>query len=441
MVAPEPGAARKPWYRQLYVWVLAAIALGVGVGLLWPSFGASLEPLGNTFIAAIKMVIAPIVFVTVVTGIASVDSLRRVGRLGVKTLLYFQGATLTAMLLGLVAINVFRPGDGVHADPSRIEVSDSVAGLIDKGEHESWWHFLTDIVPSSMVAPFAEGKVLQVVFIAIMAGIALNAVGEVGEPVVDGLRRVSAVIFKMLGYVMYAAPVGAFGAMAYSVGKFGTGTLAGLGKLILVFYGSAAFFVIVVLGGVGALIRVNIFKLLRYFREELLLVLGTSSSDAVLPRLMTKLERLGVPRDIVGLTVPTGYSFNMDGIAMYLSLAAVFIAQATDTPLSLGMQLALVGVMILTSKGSAGVTGAGFVILAATLSTTGTVPAAGIMLIFGIDKFMSECRALVNFCGNALASLVIARWEGVLDVARVRRRLDGSPDETVARVEPVEVNR
>ncbi|GAA4075324.1 C4-dicarboxylate transporter DctA [Actinomadura miaoliensis] len=423
----HPDDVRRPWHRQLYVWVLAGIAAGVIVGLCWPAFGASLEPVGNMFIAAIKMVVAPVVFVTVITGIAGVDSLRRVGRIGWKALLYFQCATLVAMLLGLISINVFRPGEGMHADPAKIKLTESAAGLVTRGEHQDWWHFVTDIVPSSMVAPFVEGNVLQVVFIAVLTGIALHAVGPVGAPLVDGLSRAGAVIFKMLGYVMYAAPVGAFGAMAYTVGKFGGSTLLGLGKLILVFYGTAAFFIIVVLGAVGLVIRVNIVKLLRYFREELLLVVGTSTTDTVLPRLMTKLENLGVPRDIVGLAVPTGYSFNMDGIAMYLSLAAVFIAQATDTPLSLGAQLALVAVMILTSKGSAGVTGAGFVVLAATLSTTGVVPVAGLMLIFGIDKFMSECRAVTNFCGNAIASLVIARWERALDPARVRRVLNGDP--------------
>ncbi|MGW6054791.1 C4-dicarboxylate transporter DctA [Streptomyces sp. NPDC055189] len=423
--APRP----KPWYKQLYFWVLTAIVAGILTGWLWPSVGVALEPVGTTFVSAIKMLITPIVFLTIVAGIGGVDSLRRVGRVGLKSLLYFQAGTLVALAVGLIAVNLFRPGAGVHAHPGDLQLSGDAAQYVKDGENQSWWHFLTDIVPSSAVGAFAEGKILQVIFFAVLFGIALKAVGPVGAPLVDGINRLSTVVFKILHYIMLAAPVGAFGAMAYTIGKYGISTLTSLGQLIGLFYGTSLFFVVVVLGGVLALLKINVFRLLGHLREEFLIVLGTSSSESVLPRVMSKLEGLGVRRDIVGLTVPTGYSFNLDGSSIYLSLAAVYIAQATDTPLTIGQQLGLLAVMILTSKGSGGITGAGFIALAATLSTVGTVPAAGIMLIFGIDKFMSECRALTNLAGNSVATLVVARWEGVLDTARVNRVLhSGTPE-------------
>lgn len=430
--SPAPALDRpppKPWYRQLYFWVLTAIVCGILTGWLWPEVGVGLEPVGTTFVSAIKMLIAPIVFLTIVGGIGGVDSLRRVGRVGLKSLACFQVGTLVALALGLIAVNVFRPGAGVHADPGELRLAGDAAQYVKDGEGQSWWHFLTDVVPSSAVGAFAEGNILQVIFFSVLFGIALKAVGPTGAPIVEGINRLSTVVFKILHYVMLAAPVGAFGAMAFTIGKYGISTLTSLGRLIGLFYGTSLFFVVVVLGGALALLRISIFRLLHYLREEFLIVLGTSSSESVLPRLMTKLTGLGIRRDIVGLTVPTGYSFNLDGSSIYLSLAAVYIAQATDTPLSLGQQLGLLAVMILTSKGSGGVTGAGFIALAATLSSVGTVPAAGIMLIFGIDKFMSECRALTNLAGNSVATLLVARWEGVLDTARVNRVLrTGTPD-------------
>ncbi|MFB7997623.1 C4-dicarboxylate transporter DctA [Streptomyces sp. NPDC056002] len=426
---PRVTPPSKPWYKQLYFWVLTAIVCGILTGWLWPSVGVALEPVGTTFVSAIKMLITPIVFLTIVAGIGGVESLRRVGRVGLKSLLYFQAGTLAALAVGLIAVNVFQPGAGVHAHPGEIHLSGDAAQYVKDGEGQSWWHFLTDIVPSSAVGAFAEGNILQVIFFAVLFGIALKAVGPLGVPIVDGINRLSAVVFKILHYIMLAAPVGAFGAMSFTIGKYGISTLTSLGQLIGLFYGTSVFFVVVVLGSVLALLRINIFRLLRYLREEFLIVLGTSSSESVLPRLMAKLEGLGVRRDVVGLTVPTGYSFNLDGSSIYLSLAAVYIAQATDTPLGLGQQLGLLAVMILTSKGSGGITGAGFIALAATLSTVGTVPAAGIMLIFGVDKFMSECRALTNLAGNSVATLVVARWEHVLDTARVNRVLHtGTPE-------------
>lgn len=438
MSVPHPAASgestpqrppRKRWFQQLYVWVLTAIVLGVGVGYYFPDLGANLEPLGTMFVSLIKMIIPLVIFMTVVAGIVGVDEMRRVGRVGLKAIVYFEVVTTFALIIGLAAVNIVGPGNGVHAHPSKIKVSGDAAGFIKEGQSDSWWHYITDFVPDSFVGAFATGDVLKVLVIAVLFGFALKAVGPVGQPVADGINRLSVIVFKMLHYIMYAAPIGAFGAMAFTIGKYGIHTLTSLGSLIGLFYGTSVFFVIVVLGAIAAYIRVNIFKLLRYIKEELLVVLGTSSSEAVLPQLMRKLEHAGAPRQVVGLTVPAGYSFNLDGTSIYLTLGALYVAQATDSHLSFGAQLGLIAVLLLTSKGAAGVTGSGFIVLAATLSTTGSVPVAGIMLIFGIDKFMSECRALTNVCGNTLATLVVSRWEGVLDQDRVRRVLNREPVE------------
>ncbi|MFJ9584598.1 C4-dicarboxylate transporter DctA [Streptomyces acidicola] len=416
----------KPWYRQLYVQVLVAIVIGIVLGWRWPDLATSMEPIGTTFITAMKMLIGPIVFLTIIGGIAGVADLRKVGLTGVKALTYFQVGTIIAMVTGLVAINIFRLGDGVHADPSTLDTSGDAGDYIAKGEHQHWWEFLTHIVPDSFFGPFVDGDILQVIFLAVIFGVAIKSVGKVGEPVVAGVNRLTEVVFKVLSFVMKAAPLGAFGAMAYAIGKFGLSTLTSLGSLILLFYVTSALFVVVVLGGVlAAYVKLNIFQLFRYFKEELLLILGTSTAEPALPGLMRKLQHMGVERSTVGLVVPTGYSFNLDGAAIYLSLATLYIAQATDTPLTVTQQLGLLAVMLLTSKGAAGVAGGGFIALTATLSTVGTVPAAGIMLVFGIDKFMSECRALVNFSGNAVATLFVARWENTLDLARARAVLSG----------------
>ncbi|HEU0104199.1 MAG TPA: C4-dicarboxylate transporter DctA [Mycobacteriales bacterium] len=420
--APPAPTGRIKVTQQLYFWVLLAILAGVIVGGVAPGVGESLRPLGDTFVNAIKMVITPIIFCTVVAGIAGVADLRGVGRIGGKALIYFEAVTTIALLLGLVVMNVFKPGVGVNAEVP--EVSSTVAEYVKEAESQSAWHLLTDVVPSSVVGAFAEGDILQVLFFAVLFGIAIKALGPAGVPIARGIDNLALVIFRVLKYVMYAAPIGAFGAMAFTVGRYGLDTLTSLGKLIAIFYGTSLFFVLVVLGTIGLLVGVNIFKLLRYIRDELLIVLGTSSSETVLPVLMRKLEHLGAPRPVVGLTVPTGYSFNLDGTCIYLTLAALYIAQATNTPLSLAGQLGIVAVLLLTSKGAAGVTGSGFIVLAATLSST-TIPVAGIMLVFGIDKFMSECRALTNVCGNTMATIVVARWEGVLDLDRTRRVLAG----------------
>ncbi|MFJ4283944.1 C4-dicarboxylate transporter DctA [Streptomyces massasporeus] len=416
----------KPWYRQLYVQVLVAIVAGIVLGWRWPDVGTAMEPVGTTFVTAMKMLIGPIVFLTVIGGIAGVADLRKVGRTGVKALAYFQVGTIVAMAAGLVAINLFPLGEGVHADVGELDTSGDAGQYIDRGEHQHWWQFLTHLVPDSFFGAFVEGDILQVIFLAVLFGIALNMVGKSGEPIIASVNRLTEVVFKVLGFVMKAAPLGAFGAMAFAIGKFGLSTLTSLGSLILLFYITSILFVVVVLGAVlAAYVKLNIFQLLRYFKEELLLVLGTSTAEPALPGLMRKLQFMGVDRPTVGLVVPTGYSFNLDGAAIYLSLATLYIAQATDTPLSAGQQLGLLAVMLLTSKGAAGVAGGGFIALTATLSTVGHVPAAGIMLVFGIDKFMSECRAVVNFCGNAVATLFVARWENGLNLERARRVLAG----------------
>ncbi|MGC9441488.1 C4-dicarboxylate transporter DctA [Streptomyces sp. WG5] len=428
----------KPWYRQLYVQVLVAIVVGIVLGWRWPDLGTSMEPIGTTFVTAMKMLIGPIVFLTIIGGIAGVADLKKVGRTGVKALAYFQIGTIVAMAAGLMAINLFPLGEGVHADVGELDTSGDAGQYIEKGEHQHWWEFLTNLVPDSFFGAFVDGDILQVIFLAVLFGIALKMVGKAGEPIIASVNRLTEVVFKVLAFVMKAAPLGAFGAMAFAIGKFGLSTLTSLGSLILLFYVTSILFVVVVLGTVlAAYVKLNIFQLLRYFKEELLLVLGTSTAEPALPGLMRKLQFMGVDRPTVGLVVPTGYSFNLDGAAIYLSLATLYIAQATDTPLSAGQQLGLLAVMLLTSKGAAGVAGGGFIALTATLSTVGHVPAAGIMLVFGIDKFMSECRAIVNFCGNAVATLFVARWENGLDVERARRVLAGQPVEELPEPEAV----
>ena len=411
-----PAAAKKTrWYRQLYLQVLVAIVLGVIVGTAWPSLGVAMEPIGTTFVTLMKMLIGPIVFLTIVGGIASVADLKKVGLTGIKALTYFQLGTIIAMIMGLVAINIFRLGDGVNADASRLKTTGDVGSLVEAGEHTHWWDFLLRIVPDSVVGPFAEGEILQIIFLAVIFGVALNAVGSIGAPVLEGVERLTAVVFKVLAFIMKAAPLGAFGAMAFAIGSFGISTLTSLGSLIGLFYATSALFVIGVLGSVMLFLKLNIFHLLRYLREELLLIFGTSTAEPALPGLMRKMEHAGVEKSTVGLVVPTGYSFNLDGAAIYLSLAAVYLAQATGTDLTLGQQLGLMAVMLLTSKGAAGVTGSGFVALVATLAVFPTLPVAGVALIVGIDRFMSEARALTSTMSNIVASVVVSKWEKAVD--------------------------
>jgi aerobic C4-dicarboxylate transport protein len=423
--APPP--AHSPWYRKLYFWVLLGIAAGVAVGAAWPGTGVNLQPLGTVFVSMITMVVTPIIFVTIVGGIAGVDDLRKVGRIGVKSLIYFEGMTTIALILGLVAINLFHPGTSIHANPASLKLTGNAATYAAQGRQQGFWSILTEIVPTSALGAFSTGNDLQVVFFAILFGIAIKLVGAPAAGVAAGVNKLGLVFFAILRIVMYAAPVGAFGAMAFTVGKYGLHTLTSLGSLIGLMYGTSAVFVLVGLGAVCAIFRLNILSLLRYIKDELIIVLGTSSSETVLPQLMRKIERAGVPEDVVGLTVPTGYSFNLDGTCIYLTLAALFVAQATGTHLSLAQQLGILGILLLTSKGAAGVTGSGFIVLAATLASVGTIPVAGIMLIFGIDRFMSTARALTNACGNAVGSFVVAAWEGVLDRDAAKRTMSREP--------------
>lgn len=412
--------AKKPVYRQLYVWVLAAILVGIVLGWADPGLASSMEPIGTAFVSAMRMLIGPIIFLTIVGGIASVADLRKVGLTGLKSIVYFQAGTVVSLALGMLAINLFPLGHGVNASISSLTPTEKVGQLIEGGKEQHWYSFLTGIIPDSFVAPFVETNILQIIFLAVLFAIALQMVGPVGKPVIGGISHLTEVFFGMLNVLMKFAPVGAFGAMAFAVGSYGVQTLGSLGGLVLLFYGTSVLFVVCVLGLVMAAMRLNIFRLLRYLKEEYLLIFATSTAEPALPGLMRKMERAGVREQTVGLVVPTGYSFNLDGAAIYLSLAAVYIAQATNTHLSIGQQIGMLAIMLLTSKGAAGVAGGGFIALAATLTTVGHIPAAGIMLIFGIDKFMSECRALVNFTGNAVASFVIGAWDGTLDRQRAR---------------------
>lgn len=416
----------KRFYQQLYVQVLAAIALGVLVGHLAPEFGSSLKPLGDGFIKLVKMIIAPVIFLTVATGIAGMSDLKAVGSVAGKAFAYFLTFSSLALLLGLVVANLVRPGEGLNIDPATLD-SGAVADYADKAKATTITGFLLAIIPETLFSAVTDGQILQVLLVAILAGIAISATRPASDLVTDVLTAFSAVVFRLVHMLMKLAPIGAFGAMAFTIGEFGIGSLARLAALVGTFYLTSLLFVLVVLGLVGWLNGFSILALIRYLREELLLVLGTSSSEAALPSLMEKMEIAGCRKAVVGLVVPTGYSFNLDGTNIYMTLAALFIAQAVGVELSLAEQLALVLVAMISSKGAAGVTGSGFVILAATLSVVPGVPVAGMALILGVDRFMSECRALTNFIGNAVATIVVARWEGALDVDRMSAALAGAP--------------
>jgi len=420
--------ARRPFWRTLYFQVLVAIALGVLVGWLFPDTGRSLKPLGDGFIKLVKMIITPVIFLTVVTGIAGMSDLKAFGRVGAKALAYFLTFSTLALIVGLVIGNVVRPGDGLNVDPATLDTG-AVAGYVTQAQERSLTEFVLHIIPDTMVSAFTSGEILQVLLVAILFGIALTLIGEKGERLLGALRVITAVVFRMVHILMYAAPIGAFGAMAFTIGQYGLGTLANLAALIATFYLTALLFVIVVLGLVARAAGFSLLGLVRYIKDELLLVLGTSSSESAMPLLMEKLERAGCPKPIVGLVVPTGYSFNLDGTNIYMSLAALFIAQATNTELSLADQLLLMAVAIISSKGAAGVTGSGFIVLAATLSVVPTIPVAGMALILGVDRFMSECRALTNFIGNAVATLVVARWERAVEPKQLQAAFRGEGGE------------
>ena len=516
MAIVQPTAVavpRKPkkLYQQLYVQVLFAITVGILLGHFYPSFAQEMKPLGDAFIKLVKMIIAPVIFLTVVTGIAGMRDMGKVGRVAGKAMLYFITFSTMALIIGMIVANVIRPGAGLNIDPASLDPK-AVAGYAAKAHETSITGFLMNIIPNTPVSAFESGDILQVLFFSVLLGIALSLVGEKADPLMNVLNSLSAGIFKLVAILMKAAPIGAFGAMAFTIGRYGIGSIANLALLIATFYITSLLFVLVVLGAVARYNGFSILALIRYIKEELLLVLGTSSSEAALPALMEKMEKAGCAKSVVGLVVPTGYSFNLDGTCLYLATAAVFLAQATNTPLPLGDQLALLAVLLvlgtssseaalptlmekleragcrksvvglvvptgysfnldgtniymtmaalciahavgidlsiwdqirlllvamLSSKGAAGITGAGFITLAATLSVVPSVPVAGMALILGIDRFMSECRALTNFVGNAVATVVVARWEGELDRAKLNAALSGQAEEKVVLAAPV----
>jgi len=415
-IPEQAPPVRRRWYAHLYLQVLVAIAAGVTLGHFWPETGAAMKPLGDGFIKLVKMIIAPVIFLTIVTGIAGMRDLRAVGRVAGRAFAYFLTFSTLALIVGLIVANVVRPGAGLHIDPATLD-SAKVADYAAKAHETSVTGFLMGVIPDSFLSALASGDILQTLFVAILFGIGLATIGERGERVVSLLEDVSAAVFRIVAILMKAAPVGAFGAMAFTIGKYGVGTLANLAFLVGTFYLTSLLFVLVVLGAVARLCGFSILRLIAYLKAELLLVLGTSSSESALPLLIEKMERAGCPKSVVGLVVPTGYSFNLDGTNIYMTLAALFIAQALDVHLTLGQELLLLGVAMLSSKGAAGVTGAGFITLAATLSIVPSVPVAGMALILGVDRFMSECRSLTNFIGNAVATVVVSRWEGKLDHA------------------------
>jgi len=414
---PTPDAAPKK-RDTLYIQVVIAIALGIFIGWLKPQWGVALQPLGDGFIKLIKMIIAPIIFCTVVAGIAGMGDLKRLGSVGLRALGYFLTLTTVALIIGLVVANVVRPGDGMHIDATKLDTK-QVDGYISQGKAQSTTAFLLNIIPKTFVSAFSEGEILQVLLLALLFGFALARIGEHGRPVMEMVNQIARVMFGIVWIVTRLAPVGAFGAMAFTIGKFGIGSLVSLGQLLITVYVTCALFMVIVLGGVARAAGFRFWRLLRHIKEEIFITLGTSSSEAALPGLMHKLERVGCAKPVVGVVVPSGYSFNLDGTCIYLTCAALFLAQATDTPMGLWDQVGLLAVMLLTSKGAAGITGSGFIVLAATISTTGNIPPAALAVIFGIDRFMSEIRSITNLIGNAVATLVIAKWEGAIDESKL----------------------
>lgn len=428
MQTRKGAAVRKPFYTHLYAQVLTAIVIGILLGYFYPKLGEQMKPLGDGFIKLIKMMIAPIIFCTVVHGIASMKDMKKVGRVGVKALVYFELVTTLALIVGLVVVNVWQPGVGMNVNASAIDTK-SIAVFTAKAQEQSTVEFLMHIIPNTIVGAFAEGEIIQVLFFAVLFAFALHVMGDRAELVVRFIDITSHALFGVVGIIMRVAPIGAFGAMAFTIGKYGIGTLLSLGKLMAGFYATCLIFIFLVLGTIAWISGFSILKFIRYIKEELLIVLGTSSSESVLPRMMAKMENLGCEKSVVGLVIPTGYSFNLDGTCIYLTMAALFLAQATNTDLTLAQQIGILGVLLLTSKGAAGVTGSGFIVLAATLASVGTIPVASIALILGVDRFMSEARALTNLIGNGVATVVVSKWENALDIRRMRQHLDNETDE------------
>lgn len=412
-------------YTSLYAQVLLAIAIGVLLGYFFPHIGEKMKPLGDGFIKLIKMVIAPIIFCTVVSGIAGMEDIKKVGRVGGVALIYFEVLTTIALLIGLLVVNVMQPGVGMNISPSMLDTS-SLEAYTEPSKQQGIIDFLLHIIPTTIIDAFAKGEILQVLLFSVLFGLSLAKVGIKAKPLINSIEQIAHGLFEMVNIIMRLAPIGAFGAIAFTIGKYGIGTLLNLGELILTFYLTCFIFIFAILGFIAKLCGFKISRFLTYIREEILIVLGTSSSESALPRMMAKLEKLGCSKPIVGLVIPMGYSFNLDGSSIYFTMAAIFIAQATNTPLTLVNQLTLLAVLLLTSKGAAGVTGSGFITLAATLSAVDTIPVAGLALILGIDRFMSEARAITNLIGNGVATIVIAKWEGALDQGKMQNILKGS---------------
>ena len=442
MQTEHSTAARKekkaqPWYLQLWFQVLVAMAIGIALGHLYPDLGARMQPLGDAFIKAIRVVIAPIIFCTVVHGISSMANMAKAGRVALKALIYFEVLTTIALIIGLVAVNLFKPGVGMNVDLSHVDTS-SVAGYIEQTHKQGTEQFLLNVIPNTFVGAFSEGNVLQVLYISVLCGFALSWMGPAGKPLNDLIEASSHMLFRIVAVVMWAAPLGAFGAIAFTVGKFGTASLLSLGELLLSFYLTCLIFVFGVLWPIAHWCGFSLFKFIRYIWEELLIVFATTSSETVLPRMIAKLEDAGCEESVVGLVIPTGYSFNLDGTCLYLATAAVFLAQATNTPLTIEQQLGLLAVLLLASKGAAGVAGAAFVVLAATLASVGTIPVESVALILGVHRLMSEGLTPTNLIGNGVATLVIAKWENALDERRLQQVLDRKIDPAmVAQPQPL----
>jgi len=430
---------KKKFYSNLYVQVLAGIALGILFGFVSPEQAAAMKPLGDGFIKLVRMLIAPIVFTTVVVGIAHMGAMKDVGRIGLRALIYFEVVSTVALAIGLVVVTVLQPGSGVGFDPNTADLS-SVAQYTTASKQLSTIDFLLNVIPDTVVGAFARGEVLQVLLFAVLFGLALLQLGPRVRGLVDVIGMGSDGLFQVVGIIMRLAPIGAFGAMSFTVGRYGLASLVSLGKLMIGVYATCFFFVFIVLGSIAAATGFSILKFLKYIAEEILIVLGTSSSESALPRLMAKLEYLGCAKPVVGLVVPTGYSFNLDGTSIYMTMAAVFVAQASGVHLTLGQELGILGVLLLTSKGAAAVTGSGFITLAATLAAFPAIPVAGLTLLLGVDRFMSEARAITNLIGNAVATMVVAKWDGALDLARARSILDGGTPVEVTEVTVVLVD-
>ena len=421
---PAPPARTRPWYTILYVQVLIAVALGIALGYFAPDLGKQMKPFGDAFIKLVKMLIAPIIFLTVVHGIASMSDMRKVGRVGLKAIIYFEALTTVALVIGLVIVNVLKPGVGMNVDPASLDAA-SVAKYQQAAKDQTVTDFFLHVIPDQVVGAFAQGEIIQVLLIAILFAFALHSLGDRGKPVMELIDGTMEVFFRIVAIVMRAAPLGAFGAMAFTIGSQGLQALAPLAYLMGAFYLTCLIFIFGVLGIVAWATGFSIFKFVRYISEELLIVLGTSSSESVLPRMLDKMKRAGAEESVVGLVIPAGYSFNLDGTCIYLTMAAIFLAQATNTDQTLWQQIVILAILLLTSKGAAGVTGSGFIVLAATLQSVEHIPTVAIALILGIDRFMSEARALTNLVGNGVATLVVAKWEGALDERRLHAELNG----------------